>query len=133
MRWLREEQRGANPALPWGSDRIPTNGELGLVAAGVQINDDVALSISTVYTCVAILADAVSTLPLVAYRKSATNRKPIDPTPLLVDDPWPEGILQDWLTQVMVSLTLRGNFYGRITERDVRGFATSVSRCTPTP
>jgi HK97 family phage portal protein len=131
--WLREtEERGANPSLPWGSDYIPTNGQLGLVAAGVPINDDTALSISTVFTCVAILADAVSTLPLVAYRKSQTSSgKPLYPTPMLIDNPWPEGILQDWLTQVMVSLTLRGNFYGRITERDDRGFATGIMPLHP--
>jgi HK97 family phage portal protein len=130
-RWLTAtEERGADPTLPWGSSYIPTNGQLGLVAAGVPINDDTALSISTVYTCVAILADAVSTLPLGAYRKSNAT-KTIEPSPLLVSDPWPEGILQDWLTQVMVSLTLRGNFYGRITERDDRGFATTVQPLHP--
>jgi HK97 family phage portal protein len=133
LRWLREtEVRGADPTLPWGSSYIPTNGQLGMVAAGVPINDDMALSIATVFTCVAILADSVSTLQLKAYRRSAAGaEKALDPAPMLVANPWPEGILQDWLTQVMVSLTLRGNFYGRIVERDARGFATSIQPLHP--
>lgn len=133
MSWLKaEEVRGADPTLPWGSSYIPTNGQIGLVAAGVPINDDAALTISTVYTCIAILADAIATLPLVAYKRTADNSKKIvSPSPQLVSNPWPEGILQDWLTQVMVSLLLRGNFYGKIADRDDRGYPTLIMPLHP--
>ena len=96
-------------------------------AAGVPINDDTALSITVVNACIRILANAVSTLPLNAFvRTKDKSRVPVDPAPLLLADPWPEGTVQDWLTQVMVSLTLRGNFYGTIEDRDKRGYATMV-------
>ncbi len=118
------ERRGADPTLPWGSSYIPTNGQIGLVAAGVPMNDDAAMSITTVATCVAILADDVSTLPLNTYKKGGNTKKLITPAPPLIADPWPEGIQQDWLTQCMYSISLRGNIYGRWLGRDDRGYPT---------
>ena len=128
----RLERRGADPTLPWGSSFIPTNGMIGFTAAGVPMNDDQALSIATVYTCVSILADAISTLPLLCYRRTKDrSKKLVDPAPLLISNPWPEGTLQDWLTQGVVSMALRGNFYGLIVDRDERGFATTVMPIHP--
>src|SRR5438445_6590442 len=110
-----KETRGADPTLPWGSSYIPTNGQIGLTAAGVPMNDDMALSIGTVYSCIALLTDSVATLPLYAYKKTRDKSKvTVSPPPPLIDNPWPEGVLHDFLTQVMVSLLLRGNFYGLI-------------------
>src|SRR5579859_1821914 len=126
------ERRGADPTLPWGSSYIPTNGQIGLVAAGVPMNDDAAMSIVTVATCIAILADDVSTLPLNTYRKTKDrSKKLIDPSPPLIADPWPEGIQQDWITQVMYSLSLRGNFFSRLLGRDDRGYATMCQPVHP--
>jgi len=125
------ERRGADPRLEWGSSWIPTNGSLALGAAGVAINEDVAMSISVVHTCVQALANDVSTLPLRAYRKSKDRtRVEVDPPPLL-QCPWVEGTLQDWLVQVMVSLTLRGNFYGLICDRDTDGYPLSIKPLHP--
>ena len=96
------------------------------------MNDDAAMSIATVYTCVSILADAVATLPLNGYVRTADKSKiPINPMPLLLTDPWPEGTLGDWLTQVMASLLLRGNFFGQIVDRDDFGFASMVKPIHP--
>lgn len=96
------------------------------------MSDDAALAVITVFTCIAILADAVATLPLNAYKKTKDRtKKPIDPAPPLVANPWPEGSLLDWLTQVMVSLLLRGNFFGRIVDRDGYGTPTVVMPLHP--
>lgn len=104
---------------------------LGFASAGIPINDDAVLSIVTVFTCIAILADAVSTLPLETFRRAKDkSKKQVDAPPLIVN-PWPEGTLQDWLTQVMVSLLLRGNFYGQITDRDLAGRATMIMPVHP--
>ena len=94
------------------------------------MNDDAALSIAVVNACVRILANAVSTLPLNAYIRTTDKSKVIYDS-ILLQDPWPEGTLQDWLTQVMVSLTLRGNFYGTIEDRDKKGFPTMVKPWHP--
>lgn len=94
------------------------------------MSDDVALGVSAVYTAVSILADAVSTLPVVCYMRNDAGRT-IVPSPPLIADPWPEGTQQDWVSQAMVSLALRGNFYGRIVDRDPYGFATMIQPLHP--
>lgn len=126
------ERRGADPLLPWGNSYIPQNWETGRVLAGVPMNDDAALSVSTVMTCVALIADAVATLPLEARKKTSDRSvKIIDPPPPLVGNPWPEGTIVDFLTQLMVSLLLRGNFYGQIVDRDSAGYATTIMPIHP--
>jgi HK97 family phage portal protein len=98
----------------------------------MPMSDDASLSIITVFTCVAILADSVSTLPLVGRKRTKDRTKKIlDPAPTVIDNPWPEGTLQDFLTQVMVSLALRGNSFNRVTERDVRGYPTGLMPLHP--
>lgn len=122
---LAPEKRGADPSLPWGSSYIPTNGQLGLSASGVPINDDAALSISIVYRCVQILADSVSTLPLNGYKRT-DDRTKVGVKHPLIQRPWPDRTIIDFLAQVVFSLALRGNFYGYITSRDAKGYATSI-------
>ena len=129
---LLPEKRGADPTLPWGSSYIPTNAQTGLMAAGIPINDDAAMSISTVFTCIAILSDAVSTLPLQALENTTDRSKvPISPTPPLIANPWPDSTLQQWLSQVMYSLLLRGNAYGIITARDTDGYPAAIQLIHP--
>lgn len=124
------ERRGADPTLPWGSSYIPSNGQTGLVAAGVPINDDAALSISTVYRCVQILVESVSTLPFGAWRKTSDRtRIPVNVT--LVRQPWPEGSVVDFLSQVVFSIVLRGNFFATIADRDAKGYASALVPCHP--
>ena len=126
------ERRGADPTLPWGSSYIPTNAQTGLIGAGVPINDDTSLSIATVYTCIAILSDAVSTLPLNTLVKTTDHSKVVvDPEPPLITNPWPDGTRITWLSQVMYSLLLRGNCYGVIASRDDMGYPTVIQLVHP--
>jgi HK97 family phage portal protein len=84
-------------------------------ASGEAVTIESALRLSTVWGCVRLLADSVSTLPLAVYR--GDDRDPI-PTPPLLQRPsadFPE--LADWLWAVMASLLLRGNAWGVITGR----------------
>jgi HK97 family phage portal protein len=83
--------------------------------AGVSVTPDRALRLSTVWGCVRLLADSVSTLPLQVFRDD--ERDPL-PTPRLLARPsadHPE--LSDWLWAVMASLLLRGNAWGMVTDR----------------
>ena len=125
-----QETRGADPTLPWGSSYIPTNGQTGLVAAGFNVNDDTALSITSVYTAVSILADSVATLPLHTFRRGARAMGPVN-DPMIVSNPWPEVTVNDFMSQLMVSLTLRGNFFGQIVDRDRDGYATCIMPVHP--
>jgi HK97 family phage portal protein len=84
-------------------------------AAGEPVTTETALRLSTVFGCVRLLADSVSTLPLHVYR--GDDREPI-PTPALLQRPsadHPE--LADWLWAVMASLLTRGNAWGVVTAR----------------
>lgn len=111
------ERRGADPTKPWGDSTPPAPGSLVPSIAGVRITDDTAMQVITVLACVSILADSVSTLPMFEYvfdsdgirrRVSETNGTPFLTNPM-------EGMTrQDWLSQLMVSLLLRGNAYGAV-------------------
>jgi HK97 family phage portal protein len=92
-------------------------------ASGEPVTVDTALRLSTVWACVRLLADSVSTLPLHVYR--GDDRDPI-PTPPLLARPsadFPE--LADWLWAIMASLLLRGNAWGLITDRRGAGLLPS--------
>jgi HK97 family phage portal protein len=83
--------------------------------AGQTVTPDRALRLSTVWGCVRLLADSVSTLPLQVFRDD--ERDPL-PTPRLLQRPsadHPE--LSDWLWAVMASLLTRGNCWGMISDR----------------
>lgn len=85
-----------------------------------------ALSIMSVLSCVGLLSDAVSTLPLDAFRHVPEGRREVKPKPTLIDRPWHEITTQDWLAQATLSMALRGNFYGRATDFDDLGFPRQV-------
>jgi HK97 family phage portal protein len=92
-------------------------------ASGESVTVDTALRLSTVWGCVRLLADSVSTLPLHVYR--GDDRDPI-PTPPLLQRPsadFPE--LADWLWACMASLLLRGNCWGLVTDRRGPGLTAS--------
>lgn len=125
------EHRGADPTLNWGSSYIPTNGQLGFAGGGITINDDVAMAISVVNACVRNLADDVATLPFETYRTASDRSKVLVPSPPVVTNPWPEGTRLDWMVQVMVSLTLRGNFFGLTTTRDGNGYPLTIKPLHP--
>lgn len=126
------ERRGADPTQPWGNSNPPVPSTLNSpLAAGVVINDTTAMQLIAVYACVSILADAVSTLPLAAYMTDATGiRRRSDADVPLLYEPWPDITLQDWLSQIMVSLLLRGNAYGLIIASE-KGVPTAVQVVHP--
>lgn len=119
--------RGGERRADFGDSSIPPNSLAGSssLANGGMNTAESALALMDVYACVSILADAVSTLPVQEFQGQGDRRRPVDPSPLVLE-PWSEISRQDWLTQVMVSLLLRGNFYGLIAERDRLGYPTQV-------
>jgi HK97 family phage portal protein len=88
-------------------------------AAGEPVTIDSALRLSTVWGCIRLLSDSMSTLPLHVYR--GEDRDPL-PTPPLLKRPSADfEELADWLWAVMASLLLRGNAWGVITARSGAG------------
>jgi HK97 family phage portal protein len=84
-------------------------------ASGEPVTIESALQLSTVWGCVRLLADSVSTLPLAVYR--GHDRDPIPTPPLLQRPSADHPELADWLWAIMASLLLRGNAWGVITGR----------------
>jgi HK97 family phage portal protein len=80
--------------------------------ADVNVNSDQALRLSAVWSCINLLANTISTLPLKAYRRDGTEFDP----PLL-SEPAAGWTLPDWLEAIMRSLLLKGNLFGAVTAR----------------
>lgn len=105
----RSEQRAISFQQVWGSGGFfgqPTR-------AGVTINQDNSLRIATLYACVRLLSDTVSTLSADTYRRVNGVRVPFRPRPLWLDSPDPDlaNTRDDFVSQIMVSLLLDGNAF----------------------
>jgi HK97 family phage portal protein len=107
---------------PWA---IPSNGSLAAwTPAGVPVTEDTAMQLLVVSSCVRILANAVAGLPLDAVKMQGATRKQLDPAPAIIADPFGGLNSQKFptrragLTQLMVSLLLRGNGYAAVVARD---------------
>lgn len=109
-----------------GSDpfSIPAPGSLAtaLSAAGTEVTDQSALSLTTFFAGVRIIADSVTFLPLraVVVEKDGT-RTPVVPTPDVLVDPFSGCSLQEGLSQIVTSLILRGNAYALAVDWDAIG------------
>jgi HK97 family phage portal protein len=83
--------------------------------AAVPVNPTTAMQHSAVWACVNLIAGAISTLPLAAYRRG--ERDPLPDLPPLLRQPSATMNLPDWLYAALQSLLLRGNCYGEIVDR----------------
>jgi HK97 family phage portal protein len=88
-------------------------------AAGERIDEWTALGVSAVLGSVSLLADAVASLPLRAYRTANGTREAI-PLPDIISNPDPESNSYELIHQTMASLALHGNAYIHI-DRDRSG------------
>jgi HK97 family phage portal protein len=84
----------------------------GNFADTTPVDPDSALRLSSVWACINLLANTISTLPLDVFR----NDEEI-PTPPLLASPAAGWTLEQWLWALMQSLLLRGNSYALITAR----------------
>ena len=114
------EQRSNNqflePLLPGRS--------LYSTPAGVDVNADTAIRMSTVYACVRLLGDTISSLPLSAYVRRGRARisyaSAYGEMPGWVTKPNPDSTRLEFYEQVISSLNLHGNAF-ILTVRDDMG------------
>ena len=91
-----------------------------------------AMSLTTFFACTRLLADAVSSLPLRAYKSSGDVPLPVNPQPaLLANLPYPGMSWRDWLWMLMESLAVTGNAYCLITGRDATNRVTALMPVHP--
>lgn len=92
--------------------------------AGVVVSPETAIRMSTVYACVRLLGDTISSLPMGAYVRRGRNRisyaAVYGDVPAWVNKPNGESTRMEFLEQVLASLNLKGNAY-ILTVRDDLG------------
>ena len=97
--------------------------------AGVNVDSESAIRMATVYSCVRLLCDTVSSLPVGAYVRRGRNRLPYavvyGETPAWVNKPNPETTRLEFYEQIVSSFKLEGNAY-ILTVRDDMGDVVEV-------
>lgn len=120
------------PTSTYPSDgTIPGPGSDTIANVGGQLGLDRAMRLSSVWACVRLLADVVSTMPVQVYRERADGTRERVATPPVIANPSSRVLPTQWRYQVMVSLLLRGNAYGLIVARDRLGWPTQIELLHP--
>ena len=108
-------------SLPWSTG--------GPTASAVT--SERAIALIPLFASVRILADSVASLPIQLYRRNGANRELVSYIPQLLFKPAAVDGLYQWLHKCVVSMALRGNAYGLITQRDDLGFPTMIEWLNP--
>lgn len=122
FRWMGGVSKRAITSLPWISGGARSTG-----AVSVQR----ALSLIPLFACVRLLADSIASLPIQTYRKNGATREVLTFVPSLLFAPAARDNLFEWVHKLVVSLALRGNAYGLVTQRDAFGFPTMIEWLNP--
>lgn len=111
---VTNEQRAISFQTLWGSGdsyALTTN-------AGTVVTTDNSLELITVYACVRLISDSISTLPVAPYRRINGERVPVFPRPAWIEYPDFEVTINDHFQQVLISLLLDGNAFVRVIRDD---------------
>lgn len=105
----------------------------GMVRTGSAsaASPDQAMRLSAVFACLRLLSEAVATMPLDTFVRSAGARFPYRPKPDYLSFQPPQGSRIDYLSQVMLSLLTDGNAFVA-TPRDPLGVPLDLVVIDPT-
>ena len=121
------EQRAISFQSIWGAgDSFAFTTE-----SGANIDQQTSMRISAFYTCVLLISDTISTLPVDSFIRRDGNRVPYRPRPAWIQKPDIDLLKSEHYQQVLVSLLLDGNAYVRIF-RDGRGDVANLVCLDPT-
>lgn len=98
--------------------------------AARAVDPDTAMRHAAVWACVRLVAGTVSSMPVKVIRAAGDASSPVSTPPLLVA-PSAEVPFTGWLYQIVVSLLLRGNAYGRIVGMGANGWPTQIEILHP--
>jgi HK97 family phage portal protein len=90
-----------------------------------------ALQQSAVWACVRLVADVVSMMECHGFTMKDQVRIQTDTDPALLRNPSSDATFPEWVYMWIVSLMLRGNFYGRIVRRDAMGVPMQIEPFDP--
>ena len=118
---------------PYTDSLIPKRPAFDSIA-GVVVDAESAIRMSTVYSCVRLLADTVSSLPVGAYVRRGRNRLSFAAVfgaqPAWVSKPNPESTRLEFYEQIVSSLKLEGNAFV-LTVRDDMGDVQELYALNP--
>jgi HK97 family phage portal protein len=103
---------------------------LGNLSA-TNINSDTAFQVNTVYACVSLIADSISTLPIDVFVRRDGARYPFRPAPAWVDKPDVALTREAFYSQVITSLLLDGNAFIRVYSSPNTGEVISLVTLNP--
>jgi HK97 family phage portal protein len=131
MRWPWQKRNDERPA----EQRAITFQDVWGTAADVNttaiVSMDRALTLSSVYAATSLIADLVSSFPLHGYRKAGDERISLEPQPSLCVTPSVYGSPVDWVHRCVISMALRGNAFGLITDTDDRQYPRKIEWLHP--
>jgi len=105
----------------------------GSTVSGVPMTEELAIKVVTVWACVRLLADTMSTLPVEQMIRAEGHRRPFRPRQEWIDVPDPADptlAFSTLVSQIMVSLCLDGNAFLH-TVRDSGGEILSIRALSP--
>jgi HK97 family phage portal protein len=113
------------------STAIPPNSQVGgQTWAGRVVNEQRALQMTTLWSCVSLISDTVSQLPVTLNRgQGPTRQRMADPK--LLTNPYGDTTWPEWIGMEMASCLLRGNAYGVVVERDAKMVPTQIMPLHP--
>jgi len=113
---------------------IPPRPLFGVANTGTYVDTESAIRTSTVYSCVRLLGDTISSLPMGAYVRRGRNRLSYTTvygeTPAWVNKPNPESTRLEFIEQVITSMHLHGNAF-ILTVRDDNNEVTELYVLNP--
>ena len=95
-------------------------------AAGSPVTVETSMQLLTVYGCVRLITDSISTLPVDCYRTLADGTTEELPVPMWIKTPTVDLDFAGWCSQVLVSLLLHGNAYIVVLRSSTRGIVELV-------
>ena len=116
------DSRGEQRAVSFQSLFAAGDGFQFTTNSGTVVTQEDSLKIGTVYACVRLIADSISTLPVDTFIRVDGDRRPYRPRPDWLDMPEIGCSRTDHFQQVLVSMLLNGNSFTRII-RDNQGVA----------
>jgi len=135
QRMVGREAGGEARAIDAASFGLNIDDFGGSTWAGVNVSTDAALGYISVFAAVNLIADAIASFPVHAYRKSGTARRAVPTQPAWLDDvngqPNPETDRFTWVHRLVNSMGLDGNAYGLIADRDKLGYPSEIWNLHP--
>jgi len=129
----RESRTGTNGGLTYRDLWLRDDDMPWRTLSGTVLTQASSLTLTAIYDAVRVISDPISTFPVGLFIRTNGERKPLYPRPAWIDqpDPDPSVMRSDHYQQLMVSLLLNGNYYGRKVY-DSRGEVLAIRPLDPT-